>query len=125
MVYVPHSGGVLNGARAVPKKSSLTSLYGSCGVFSNVVTTCPVTGFKRHLPRELDPHPRNRVFRDDIQRDQRPKRIFVLRRQITSPVNGSGSNGVSTSTVPTFDASGHDTSPGTNNDIPDDGSVPS
>jgi hypothetical protein len=50
VVYVPHDGGVLNGALAVPKKLSLKSLNGNCGVSSNVVTICPVTGSNDTCP---------------------------------------------------------------------------
>ena len=42
LVYDPHDGGVLNGARLPPKKCSLASSNGTCGLFGNTVTICPV-----------------------------------------------------------------------------------
>ena len=39
VVYPPHNGGVDSGARLPPKKCSLRSSNGNCGVFSNVETS--------------------------------------------------------------------------------------
>ena len=41
---VPHVSPVIRAARGPPKKSSLKSLNGSCGLLVNVVVSCPVTG---------------------------------------------------------------------------------
>ena len=57
VVYVPHNAGVANGALAVPKNSSFTSLTGNCGISSNVVVNWPVSAFGSTLPRELDEDP--------------------------------------------------------------------
>src|SRR6185437_10465829 len=43
VVYVPHSGGVVKGERAPPKKWILKSSNGSCGVFLKLDTSWPVT----------------------------------------------------------------------------------
>src|SRR5580693_403336 len=53
VVYAPHDAGVANGARLPPKKCSSRSSKGSCGVFLNVETSCPVTGSGCTSPASL------------------------------------------------------------------------
>src|SRR5487761_1195254 len=53
VVYVPQRDGVLNGARSPPKKCSSRFSNGSSGVFLNVVTICPVSGFSDTSPASL------------------------------------------------------------------------
>src|ERR1700727_604689 len=53
VVYVPHRDGVDNGARSPPKKCSSRFSNGTSGVFLNVVTICPVSGFSDTSPASL------------------------------------------------------------------------
>ena len=53
----PQLSGVATAARAPPKKSSLKSLNGSCGLLSNVVTSCPLAGLGTTWPASLTSTP--------------------------------------------------------------------
>ena len=83
VVYVPHNAGVASGAREPPKKWSSRSSNGRCGVFferrdelaGHRVRACT-------CPANLTSTPDTGSSRNDIQRDQRPERVRILRRQI-------------------------------------------
>ncbi len=107
VVYPPHSAGVPSGAREPPKKFRLRSSNGSCGGFLERRDQLARHRVRRDLSGELDHHSRDRISRDDVQRDQRSRtgsRSCVAR--YAAPTSGFGSSGVSISTVPTFEDSG-------------------
>jgi hypothetical protein len=53
VVYVPHVDGSASEARGPPSKSRCTRENGSCGLSSNVVVNCPVTGSGTTFPGSL------------------------------------------------------------------------
>src|ERR1039458_3973842 len=113
VVYAPHNAGVLSGARAVPKKCSSRSLNGSCGVFSNVVTSWPVTGSGVVCPASFTSTPAVGSSATRYSAISEPNGLssgpakFCGAARYTAPSSGSGSSGVLIVTVATFDASGH------------------
>ena len=83
-------------------------LNGTCGFSSNVVTSCPVTGFGSICPASLTMIPRAGSFTTMYSAEQRVELgCRTAWRCRCSPVSFSASTGVSTLTVPIFDSAGN------------------
>src|ERR1700726_187312 len=109
VLYVPHNGGVDKGALADPKKCSSRSLNGSCGVFSNVETNCPVTGSTLTFPASFTSTPAVGSSATIYSATGLPNGFAFCPARYAPPTRRSGNSGVVISTVATLDASGHDT----------------
>src|SRR6185437_5067793 len=108
VVYPPHNAGVDSGAREPPKKWSFRSSNGSCGVFLNVVTSCPVTGSGLTSPASFTSTPDTGSCATRYRATRLPNGFAFCAARYAAPVSGFGNNGDSISSVPTFAASGHD-----------------
>src|SRR6202035_778211 len=111
VVYPPHNAGLPNGALDPPKKCSFKSSNGSCGVFLNEETNCPVTGSGLTSPATLTSTPAVGSSATRYNATRLPKGLAFCAARYISPVNGSGNSGELISAVATFDASGQDTGP--------------
>src|SRR4029077_7628323 len=108
VVYVPQPVGVASSPRGPPKKCSFNKLNGNCGFSLNTPVTWPVTGPGVRFPgifptppvagSSITIYPANNVWNG----------FSFCAARYTEPCNTPGNAGVSTSTEPIFDASGHE-----------------
>src|SRR5580693_350141 len=108
VVYAPHNAGVANGALSPPKKCNSRSSNGSCGVFLNVDTSCPVTGSGCTSPASLINKPALTSSATMYIATNEPKGFASCEAKYTAPTNSSGNTGVLMLTVPIREASGQD-----------------
>src|SRR5580704_18372316 len=107
VVYAPHFDGVASGARSPPKKCSSKVSNGSWGVFLNVETSCPVTGFGTTSPATFTRTPEIGSSTYTYVATSDPNGFAFCSARYAEPSRGFGSSGVLIFTVPIFDASGH------------------
>src|SRR5581483_11610547 len=113
VVYVPHRGGLASGARSPPKKCNSASSKGSCGLFLNAATTCPVS-VSCTSPASFTSTPDTGSSATRYIAIRLPNGLVSCVARYTAPVNGLGSSGVLIVTVPIFDASEQKFTPSSN-----------
>src|ERR1700682_4595852 len=111
VVYEPHNAGVPNGALLPPKKCSLKSSNGNCGVFLNVETNWPVTGSGTTSPASFTRDPETGSSTYTYKATREPNGFAFCAAKYAAPTSEFGNSGVCISTVPTLDASGHNEGP--------------
>ena len=114
-LYAPHAGGLTSGAVAPGRNFNVNRLNGCCGLFRNVVVSCPVTGFRCTSPatfiRTAAAEP-SRRYTDRVSTPTGADGCATY----TAPSSFSARIGVSTSIDPIFDSGGHP-SPGNEKDV--------